>query len=75
MAKDPMVPINLRVPQSLLDQIDEKVARLGSDRSDFIRRAISCLLQNGADSFEQRLADLERRVSDLEILPPDARHI
>lgn len=66
MAKDPMVPINLRVPQSMLEQIDAHVAQLGRDRSDFIRSAISCGLENGAQSIEQRLAALERRLSAVE---------
>lgn len=67
MAKEAMVPLNLRVPQSMLDQVDERAAALGHDRSEFIRNAISCLLEIGRpQSVEMRLADLEWRLSKLE---------
>jgi len=66
MAKDAMVPINLRVPQSMLDRLDEMAVLLGRDRSDCIRSAISGFLEVGPRSVEVRLADLERRLSSLE---------
>ena len=66
MAKDPMVPINLRVPQSMLDEIDARGALLGRDRSDVIRSAISRLLESSSRSVEERLAGLERRMSAVE---------
>lgn len=66
MAKDPMVPINLRVPQSMLYEIDARAALLGRDRSDVIRSAISRLLESGPRSVEERLAGLERRMSAVE---------
>lgn len=67
MAKDPMVPINLRVPQRMLAQIDERAASLGRDRSEFIRSAISSLLESAPPSMEMRLDDLERRISAVEL--------
>lgn len=66
MAKDPMVPINLRVPQSMLAEIDERVAQVGRDRSDFIRSAISCFLEISLQSVEQRLGAMERRLAAVE---------
>lgn len=62
-----MVPINLRVPQRMLAQIDERAASLGRDRSEFIRSAISSLLESAPPSMEMRLDDLERRISAVEL--------
>ena len=66
LPKDPMVPVNLRVPQSLLERLDESAALLNRDRSDCIRSAITRFLDSGPQSVEDRLADLERRLSAVE---------
>ena len=34
-------PVNLRVPQSLLDEVDDAAAAVGVSRSEFIRDALS----------------------------------
>ena len=65
MAKEPMVPLNLRIPGSLLHQLDERAEHLKRDRSDCIREAIEAWLVARPRSLEERVATLERRVSEL----------
>lgn len=66
MTKDAMVPINLRVPQSMLDSLDQTAALLNRDRSDCIRTAIANFLDLRPQSVEQRLAEAERRLDALD---------
>lgn len=65
MAKEPMVPLNLRVPGSLLQQVDERAQQLNRDRSECIREAMEAWLVAQPRSLELRLATLERRVAEL----------
>ncbi len=65
MAKEPMVPLNLRVPGSLLKQLDERAAQLSKDRSECIRVAIEAWLVDLPRSLEARVETLERCVAEL----------
>lgn len=67
MAKEPMVPLNLRVPGSLLHQLDERAEHLKRDRSECIREAIEAWLVGQPRSLEARVATLERRVSEIAV--------
>lgn len=65
MARDPMVPLNLRVPGDLLRQLDERADDLNRERSDCIREAIEAWLVPQPRSLEARVETLERRVAEL----------
>lgn len=65
MAKEPMVPLNLRVPGSLLQQLDERAGDLNRERSDCIREAIEAWLIAQPRSLEARVETLERRMTEL----------
>lgn len=70
MAREPMVPMNLRVPGTLLQQLDERARDLNRDRSECIREAIEAWLVAQPRSLEARVETLERRMAELEARSP-----
>ncbi|WP_409449553.1 MULTISPECIES: ribbon-helix-helix protein, CopG family [unclassified Brevundimonas] len=66
MAREPMVPLNLRVPSGLLQQLDERATVLNRDRSECIREAIEAWLVPQPRSLEARVEKLEGRMAELE---------
>lgn len=70
MPKQPMTPLNLRVPGHLLLQLDERAKYLNRDRSECVREAIEAWLVAQPQSLEARVATLERRVGQLVDLTP-----
>jgi predicted transcriptional regulator len=70
MAREPMVPMNLRVPGTLLQQLDERARDLNRDRSGCIREAIEAWLVAQPRSLEARVETLERHMAELEARSP-----
>lgn len=66
MPRKTLVPLNIRISESLMTSLRERADHEGADISKVVRDALSNYLENPSLSVVQRLATLERRVSSLE---------
>ena len=61
--------IAIRIPPSLLEELNSYVERIGTSRTDVVVSAIATYLGCGSDvPLSQRVAELETKVEELQVL-------